>query len=156
MRNYLNSLNEREKWMLIATILFVAGYFYYLFLYAPLSSRVSQKSAQLIEKSQTLSWMKQIKDKAHATKKKQTLDNSQLLTVLAAQLKQNTQLQFPYQLQQTGSGDIQLTFDAVPFNLLVKWLSTVNEHYALQIKQFEASLTEKPGVTKLSIILSAV
>lgn len=155
MKNYLNSLNEREKWMVIITALCLFIYCYYLLLYAPLSNKVTQKSVQLVEKVETLAWMQKVKQQAHSSKTKQTVDNSQLLTVLAAQLKENTTLKFPYQLQQTGSGDIQLMFEAVPFKLFMGWLTTINEKYTITIKQLDIEHTDTPGVTKLMIIISA-
>lgn len=155
MKSYLNTLNEREKWMLIGGVLCLFIYVYYLFLYAPLSNKVTQKATQLVEKTNTLAWMQKAKQQGHAAKNKQSVDNSQLLTLLAKQLKDNPTLKFPYQLQQTGSGDIQLTFDAVPFKLFLSWLAKINDQYAITVKQFNAEHSETPGITRLMLIISA-
>lgn len=155
MKKYLNSLNERERWMVIASIICVVAYVYYLFLYTPLSNRVTEQSAQLIEKRDTLAWMKKVREQSHSTTQKETLNNGQLLSLLATQLKNNQALKFPYQLQQTGTGDIQLTFDAVPFQMLMTWLIKINQQYAITIKQFDVDRTDTPGVTKLMIIMTA-
>lgn len=114
-----------------------------------------QKLAQFKEKSATLEWMQKIRQQSHTLQTKQTVDNSQLLTVLATQLKKDPSLKFAYQLQQTGSGDIQLTFDAVAFNLFLAWLEKINSHYEITIKQFEAERTKTAGVTHLMILMSA-
>lgn len=132
--------------------LFIYGY--YLLLYAPLSNQVNQKSTQLIEKTETLEWMKQVRMQKRSAKRKESVDNSQLLTILASQLKNNKTLKFPYQLQQTGSGDVQLTFDAVPFQNFIQWLAKINEVYSINIKQFDVEKTSTTGVTRLMIILS--
>lgn len=156
MKAYLSTLNEREKWMLIGAVLCLFLYVYYLFLYSPLSQGVNQKSTQLAEKTATLDWMQKIRQQSHAKKtNKTTVDNSQLLTTLATQLKNDPTLKFPYQLQQTGSGDIQLTFDAVAFNLFITWLEKINQHYAITVKQFEADRSKTPGVTRLMILISS-
>lgn len=154
MKSYLNSLNEREKWMVLATVLTLVIYFYYQFLYTPLSNKVALQSSQLIEKRNTLAWMKTVRSKAHSTKTKQSVDNTQLLTLLATQLKNNETLKFPYQLQQTGTGDIQLTFETVPFKLFMQWLAKINDNYTITIKQFDVKQTDTPGLTKLMIILT--
>ena len=154
MKNYLSNLNERERWMVIITALCVFFYCYYLLLYAPLNNKLTQKSAQLIEKTETLNWMKTV-EKGHTNQSKQAVDNSQLLTILADQLKEYANPKFPYQLQQTGSGDVQLTCDAVPFKLFMSWLAKINSKYTITIKQFEVGKTETAGVTKLMIIMSA-
>ncbi|HAT1773038.1 TPA: GspM family type II secretion system protein LspM [Legionella pneumophila] len=154
MKTYLNTLNDREKWMVIIAGISLLIYGYYLLLYAPLSNQVNQKSTQLIEKTETLEWMKQVRMQKRSAKRKESVDNSQLLTILASQLKNNKTLKFPYQLQQTGSGDIQLTFDAVPFQNFIQWLAKINELYSINIKQFDVERTSTPGVTRLMIILS--
>ncbi|AOW51610.1 TPA: type II secretion system protein M [Legionella pneumophila subsp. pneumophila] len=155
MKTYLNTLNDREKWMVIVAGVSLFIYGYYLLLYAPLSNQVNQKSTQLIEKTETLEWMKQVRMQKRSAKRKESVDNSQLLTILASQLKNNKTLKFPYQLQQTGSGDVQLTFDAVPFQNFIQWLAKINEVYSINIKQFDVEKTPTPGVTRLMIILSA-
>lgn len=156
MKAYLSSLNEREKWMLIGTGICLFLYVYYLFLYTPLSQRVNQKSTQLVEKTATLEWMKRIRQQSHVKQtKKQILDNSQLLTTLATKLKNDPALKFPYQLQQTGSGDIQLSFDAVAFDLFIHWLEKINQNYAITVKQFEADRLKTSGITRLMILISA-
>ncbi|MCL9682604.1 GspM family type II secretion system protein LspM [Legionella maioricensis] len=155
MKHYLNTLNEREKWMVVIAAVCLFIYCYYLLLYAPLSNKVTQKTAQLNEKIETLAWMQKVKQQGLSSKTKQTVDNSQLLTLLATQLKDNSTLKFPYQLQQTGSGDIQLTFDAVPFKLFMGWLAKINDRYTITIKQFDVQHSEIPGITKLMIIISA-
>jgi general secretion pathway protein M len=154
VKSYWNSLNERERWMVIIAAVSVFIYLYYLALYAPLSDSVALKSDQLVEKTETLAWMNKVRHQDHSSKTKQTVSNSQLLTLLATQLKDNKTLKFPYQLQQTGSGDIQLTFDAVPFTLFMKWLAKINEKYTLTLKQLDVQQTETPGVAKLMIIIS--
>ncbi|CZG87731.1 GspM family type II secretion system protein LspM [Legionella pneumophila] len=154
MKTYLNTLNDREKWMVIVAGVSLFIYGYYLLLYAPLSNQVNQKSTQLIEKTETLEWMKQVRMQKRSAKRKESVDNSQLLTMLASQLKNNKTLKFPYQLQQTGSGDVQLTFDAVPFQNFIQWLAKINEVYSISIKQFDVEKTSTPGVTRLMIILS--
>ncbi|MFO3441641.1 GspM family type II secretion system protein LspM [Legionella pneumophila serogroup 1] len=154
MKTYLNTLNDREKWMVIVAGVSLFIYGYYLLLYAPLSNQVNQKSTQLIEKTETLEWMKQVRMQKRSAKRKESVDNSQLLTMLASQLKNNKTLKFPYQLQQTGSGDVQLTFDAVPFQNFIQWLAKINEVYSINIKQFDVEKTPTPGVTRLMIILS--
>lgn len=155
MKTYLSTLNEREKWMLIGAGVLILLYSYYLVLYNPLKHQVTQKSMQLADKIDTLQWMKKINQKSHPKQAKKIVDNSQLLTALATQLKNESTLRVPYQLQQTSSGDIQITFDSVPFNLFMAWFEQINQHYSMSIKQFEADKTKTPGITRLMIVFSS-
>lgn len=155
MKAYLSTLNEREKWMLVGALACLFLYGYYLFLYAPLTHQLDQKSTQLVEKMTTLEWMKKIKQQYRKPKNKEILNNSQLLTILATQLKEPVLQKFPYQLQQTGSGDIQITFDEVAFNLFITWLEKINAKYAITIKQFTAEKTATSGLAHITILMSA-
>lgn len=156
MKNYWNNLNDREKWTLVGGMLCLFLYLYYLFLYSPLSNSVSQKSKQLIEKAETLKWMKSVQGQVKPSKTKQTVSDNQVLTLLSSQLNDNKTFNFPFQLQQTGSGNIQLSFAEAPFNLFMNWLSTLNENYTIEIMQFNVEPTPTPGVVKLMIIMSGV
>lgn len=155
MKSYLSNLNEREKWMVFSAILFVFIYVYYTFLYSPLATKVEQKSSQLIEKKETLDWMQKVQQTQKAAPNKTSLDNGQLLTLVSTQLKNSINLKFPYQLQQTRSGEIQITFDQISFNSFIEWLIHLNAHYVINMKQFDANKTDTPGIARLMVILSA-
>ncbi len=155
MKAYWHSLNEREKWMVILAALCLGIYAYYLFLYAPLSTQIDQKQQLLTEKIATLDWMEKVKQRHATTTKKKQIDNSELLTILATQLKANRSFKEGYQLQQTNTGEVQISFNEVPFNGLMQWLTALNEQYNLTIKQFESSSSTTPGVVKLMLIISA-
>jgi general secretion pathway protein M len=155
MKSYLNTLNERERWMVYGTVLCVFVYVYYLLIYAPLASKVEERGTLLIEKTQTLEWMNKVKQHKKSAVVKKSVDNGQLLTLLATKLKNNATLKFPYQLQQTNSGDVQLSFEQIPFNLFIKWLNSINSQYVINMKQFDVNKTKTPGLTRLMIIVSS-
>jgi general secretion pathway protein M len=148
------NLNERERWMAIAAALALSLYLFYAVLYSPISENLTINSEQLLEKVTTLQWMKTVKPNL-AGKSKKTITNSQLLTLLAMELKTTNTLKYPYQLQQTGSGEIQLSFEQVPFQNVIIWLAKLKEDYAITIKQFNAERTPTSGLTKLLVVISA-
>lgn len=155
MINYWNNLNERERWMVGGTSIAAIVYLFYLLIYSPLTNAVNSKSAQLLEKKETLAWMKQVEQKPRNKKERQTLSNAKLLAQIGGQLSSGSLRQFPYQLQQTGQGDIQLSFDQVPMIQFLTWLWTVNNDYAIVLKQFSAEQTETSGVVKLTVVIAA-
>jgi general secretion pathway protein M len=126
-----------------------------MFIYSPLVSNVEQQKTQLTEKNATLEWMIKVKQQKSTSLLKKSVDNGQLLTVLATQLKNSSALKFPYQLQQTSAGEVQLSFEQVPFNLFIEWLLQINTHFTINIKQIDVNKTPTPGLTQLMIILSA-
>lgn len=155
MKTYWTNLNTREQWMLGFGIICAFFFLLYLLVVSPLSNAVQDKSQLLMDKRVTLTWMQQAQQQYKTTKATKVLSSSKLLTVLAVQLKSTPFHRVPYQLQQTGSGDIQLSFDHVPYNAFVTWLWSVSKDYAFTIKQFNAERTDTPGVVKIMVMIAA-
>ena len=155
MKTYLMNLNEREQWMIFGAAVVVFIYIYYMFLYSPLITKVEQRTKQFKEKKATLVCMEHIKQQKPNNSNKQLVDNGKLLTLLATQLKNSTLLRFPYQLQQTSAGEIQLSFEQVPFKFFIQWLLQVDMKYSINMKQLEMNKTATPGMAQIMIVLSS-
>ncbi len=154
MKAYWANLSERERWMLSVAVAFSLIVFIYVLIYSPLMHAIHNKKKQLIEKKETLLWMKQAYQQHHAVNKLESLHSGQLLSVMGAQLKTTSFHTFSYQLQQTSIGEIQLSFDKVPYNAFMTWIWSLKKRYAFQIKQLNVEPTEDSGSVKLSIILT--
>lgn len=153
MTNYWRNLNERERLMLIIGGACSMVFLFYLLVFSPLVDGVQYKTEQLIEKQETLSFLIKAKKQQKMVKKVQKLSQSKLLTVFTEQLATSSFQQSAYQVQQTASGDIQLSFDAVPFNQLLNWLWSINQQYSFVIKQFHVERTPLSGVVKTLLII---
>ncbi len=153
--NYWSNLTERERWIAAIGSVCVLIYLFYLLIYSPLSNSVNEKSQLLIEKQETLAWMELVRQQPKNLKKSEALSNTKLLALIGNQLSDKTFRQFPYQLQQTGPGDIQLSFDRVPYKQFLSWLWSLSNDYRITLKQFTADRTETPGVVKLLIVITA-
>ncbi len=152
--NYWHNLNERERLMAVIGSACALIYLFYLLVYSPLVTAAHSKSKQLAEKQETLAWMQQVRQPKRQ-KTTQVITNSKLLALIGNQLSTNTLQKFTYQLQQTGAGDIQLSYDQVPYNQFLSWLWSLSNDYAIALKQFSAEHTKTPGVVKLMIVLTA-
>ncbi|WP_133128016.1 type II secretion system protein GspM [Legionella nagasakiensis] len=155
MNTYWNNLNDRERWTLGLGGLVCFFYLFYLLFYSPLTNAVKEKSQQIAEKKETLAWMQQVRMQYKAGKVPEALSNTQLLTLLANQLNHTSFQQFPYQLQQTGVGDIQLSFAQVPFNPFLQWLWSLNKNYAISMKQLSVERGDAQGVVKMQVVITA-
>lgn len=153
--NYWHNLNERERWMAIIGSICMLIYLFYLLVYSPLTTAVSTRSKELREKQETLIWMQQVRQQPRSQKTAQTINNTKLLALIGNQLSSNSLQKFVYQLQQTGSGDVQLSYDRVPYNLFLSWLWALSNDYAISFKQFSAERTDTPGIVKLMVVITA-
>lgn len=156
MKTYWDNLNERERWMVGVGGVCCALFLIYMLFFAPLIHAVRNKTQQLHEKQETLVWMRQAQQRYKSVKAPQALSNSKLLSILAEQLKSTSFHAFSYQLQQTGAGDIQLSFDKVPYNAFVNWLWSIRQQYAFSIKQFNSEKTDTLGVVKIMVTVRAL
>jgi general secretion pathway protein M len=154
MRQYWQNLNEREQLMVSVTAACLFFYLIYLLLYSPLETAVTNKLAELQEKKETLSWMQQVRQQPLSSKIPQPTSNAKILTLIDSQLNNGPLKPFHYQLQQTGGGDIELSFEQVPFAPFLLWLWNLTRDYAITLKQFSAERTGTPGMVKLIVTIT--
>lgn len=149
IKSYWVNLSERDRLVLSVGGLVVLVYLFYLLIYAPLTGAVEAQSNVWIEKQETLAWMKR-QSKVRPQSKR--VDRN-LLSLLSTQLKQTSFSQFPYQLQQSGSDHVQLSFDNVPYVNFLTWLRKLNQRYTMSISELTVSRTETTGVVKLNVVV---
>lgn len=155
MINYWTNLNERERWTVGLGISCTLIYLFYLLIYSPLETAVSDKSKQLQEKKATLAWIKQVQSQTMGNNKQQRVNDSKLLTIVATQLNTGPFLSFPHQLQQTGQGDIQISFEKVPYTPFLTWLWTLGNDYSMTLKQLGVDRTEITGLVKITLVITS-
>lgn len=154
MNNWWANLNERDKWASGLGVSFLICYLFYMLVYAPINEAVQNNSKQLQEKRDTLNWMQTVQQQAGNHHKAQAINRNKLLTVIAGQLDSGPLKPFPYQLQQTGQGDISLFFDKVPYALFLSWLWSLNNDYTISLEQISVEQSPTPGVVKTSALIS--
>lgn len=154
MIQYWTNLNERERLLGSLGALILIIYLFYRLIYAPLSGAVHNKSLELLEKQSTLSWMKEVQQQIKKEIPLQRISNAKLLSLIDNQLREGDLKQFAYQLQQTNTGEIQLSFEKVPFNSLLNWLWKLQNHFTITLKQLNAEKVDLAGMTKLNLIIS--
>ncbi|WP_419418861.1 type II secretion system protein GspM [Legionella sp. D16C41] len=155
MISYWHNLNDREKWLVGLGVSCTIIYLFYLLVYSPLTAAVKEREKQLKEKQETLAWMQQVRQQVPNEQHLQTLPSSKLLTIIATELNNPNFQKLPYQLQQTGQGDIQLSFDSVPYKLFLTWLWQLNSRYAFSLKQILIEKTSTPGLVKLTVVIAS-
>lgn len=152
MKAHWQQLNERDQAAVAIAVVCVIAYLLYALVFSPLSNMVSQAKKHWQEKHNTLIWMQRAQRNYSQEKRPQTVEASNLLSLLTQVLKQASFQRFPYQLAQTNSGEIQLNFEEVPYNAFVAWLRAQSSRYTLSIKSMDMNKTKTAGVVKVSVI----
>ena len=157
IHTYWQNLKEREQWMVAIGGVACLIYLFYLLIYSPLSTAVTQHTVLLQEQRDTFTWMQQTKQanrQSHPAAK--TIDNGKLLSLIASEFNKPNFKAFTYDLQQTGAGDIQLNVEKIPYNQLVKWLRYFSLQYKIHIKVMRIERTPQEGIVKLSLNLESL
>lgn len=154
IKQYWESRSEREQILLLVggIVLFIC--LIYFLIYSPIENAVSEDTAAFKDKYDTLMFMKKTQKLTPPTQKATKINTSELLTVISNQLKAEPSLSaFPAELNQTSSGDIQLSFKSVPFNLIMTWLQELSTKYDITIKQLSIHKTNIDGVVGWTLVL---
>lgn len=153
MMSYWTNLNERERGLIGAGSVCLLIYIFYLLVYSPLVTTAYNKNKSLQEKKETLAWIRQVLEKPINKAPKETVNSNKLLSIIATELGERPFSSFPHELQQTGQGDIQLTFESVPYTPFLTWLWALGNKYVISLKQFSAERTKTTGVVKIMLII---
>lgn len=153
--SYWNNLNDRERMLAVVGGVLALAYLLYLLVFSPLDRAVVNHKQDLTEKIETLDWLQTVDSPSEHQKSQRVLSNAQLLAQIGSQLAKSSFKQSSYQLQQTSAGEIQLSFEKVPFNPFLTWFWSLSNDYAMTIKQLSVEKTETPGVVKLLLNLEA-
>jgi general secretion pathway protein M len=137
--------------VLAGIVLFI--FIIYEFVYSPLVEMNISKEQELKEKIATLSWMQETENKKQELSNEKPITSGKLLSIIATELNKKPFSAFPHQIQQTSQGNIQLSFETVPFNAFLAWLWNLQNTYVIIIKQLDASRTPKAGVVKLMVLI---
>lgn len=154
MKAYWSQLNEREQVIVGLGGVFGIAMLFYFLVYAPLVSAVDNAKAGWRERKDTIQWMEQAARSNTLEQAPQQVTAANLLSVLTNLLSHVSFQHFPYRLEQTSTGDIQLTFEAVPYNLFITWLQMQSRHYTLVIKSLSLSKTTVSGVIKATVVFT--
>lgn len=152
IKNHFEQLNTREQIMVSVTSVIVIFYLVYLFIFEPITVAQSEALKQLQEKRETLAWMQQVKHHAGQSSRQKVQDTSQLLAIITEQLSQSGLKPFPYQLQQSGGGNVQLSYEKVPFNPFIEWMISFQADYSITVQQLTATKQDQEGMVKLTVV----
>jgi general secretion pathway protein M len=153
--SYWNRREKNEQKALIAGCVIVFIYAIYIFIYTPIQTMTTTQRLQLQDKRETLNWIQKVRPQIQQTSHAVPIQTTELLSIVQKTLSQAPFKSFPSQLNQSNISDVEVKFQRVPFNALIKWMWDLNEHYQLNIKLFEAQISDIPGVCQAHVILSS-
>ncbi len=160
MKEWWNQLALREKQMLTVGGFFLCAFLIYILLWAPLTSRTESLRKQITTQQTLLSWMQEAEKRLVTLEKNpqtatSTRSEGSLLSVVQKQINRTTLVGALTDLHQLETDSIQLTFQKVSFDQLMKWLILITGQEGLVIKQLSVAPSATPGIADVTLVLSA-
>jgi general secretion pathway protein M len=159
MRAWFESLEERERVMVLTAAVFVVVAVFWFGIWTPLDSGQRSVSARVATWKVSLAELRPLKGQIQAGDSSQPVSAGQdqsLIVIVDNTLRQrglNTALQ---RSQPTPAGDgIRIEFESVAFDDLMLWLGDVNRQFGLQIQSgnFSSASGDIPGRVNSSLTL---
>ncbi len=155
MREWLDSLQPRERWMVIACAGFLAILVFYLLVLRPLYGGVSQLEARVQEKQQLLADIKtaaaQFRQGGRPAK---AIDTSQSLVVVVDSTTRQSGLGGVLKRNQpSGDNGIRVRFDDAPFDQVLAWLGSLQADYGLSIISASFDGASQAGRVTANLVL---
>lgn len=148
---------ERDKRVLLIGTVIIFFCLFYTLGYLPLRKAVLAHQLKLREDQVTLTWMEEVRPLAHSLQKKaDKVSASQLLSIISDELHDTPFKGYVYQLQQAGDHEVQLSYEMVPYNFFLTWLSEFSKRHTFNIIQLHViKQDETAGIVKVMLLIEA-
>ncbi len=158
MKEWWINLKLREKQYLTAAGFIIFLFFLYVTLLAPISHYNNSLREEISQQQHLLVSMQTIDTQIRnteklATKNLPTQTSATLLSTLQNETKQSPLASNLTQLSQTENNSVQLVFQKVNFDILMKWLSDLLQRKELNVVQMTATPNGSIGVVDATIVL---
>lgn len=158
MRQYWKTLNERQRWIFVAVSALAFLLLIYLCLLLPFKNSVTQLQNDVADKKDLAVWVNQYKGELKQLRRLQPIIKQQssktLLTLVEESMHKKPFSSSKADLQQTNPNEVQVVFNQIAFDVLVKWIDTLWQGYGIQLQQVTINPADKLGYVKVTALLS--
>lgn len=147
IKSWYKGLSQREqKLVVIATIVVIAGIFYFA-IWSPLNSAIAQQQKSVESDRQLLTWVQEQSNRATILRQS---SNRQAFTGSLTQVVNQTtrSANIPVARLQPQGEELVVTIDEVEFNRFLTWLSTL-EGRGIIIIQSDVSEVDEQGFVQV-------
>ncbi|OGV30942.1 MAG: hypothetical protein A3E88_00755 [Legionellales bacterium RIFCSPHIGHO2_12_FULL_35_11] len=155
INEHWQKLNDREQKFAKIGIIIVFIYIFYALIYSPLSSSVKQKKQFLQEQKEVYLWMKNASNIHKLAEKNPSAIKLNNISAVSQNLKSTNLKKFSPHLMQTNDGEINLSFEKVPYNEFLVWLWKISSKNGILIKDIDiVSKSNEDGYVSVKLLFS--
>jgi general secretion pathway protein M len=148
-------LSEREQrvvlagGVVLALLLLIGG------LLMPLQSAVSKARERSASRHADLEWMRANQAEVVAGATQLPRDTGEPAVVLVARVGREAGLDNAFRgTQPSGGSGVRVQLEAAPFDVMIGWMATLEQHYGLSIESVTVERAPKPGIVNASVTFS--
>jgi type II secretory pathway component PulM len=151
VRAWFDNLQPRERWILIAGIIVVIGVVLWAGVLRPLRTQSAILQAAVEAKQRLLLDLSRL-GTAPTARTPGTQGADQTLVVLVTSTAQTHGLSIT-RSRPNGPSSVEVTLQAVPFDVLVAWLMTLHGTYSVEVESTQLSTARQQGLVNGQVSL---
>jgi len=159
IRTWLQSLEPRERLMLIiGSTAVVLAVFYYA-VWQPINHNLAAARAQVVSEAEQARWMQGLQRQAQALRA-QSGDNriqgrkQSLLAIIDTTSRARGLAEVVSRIQPDSNDKATVILDAAPFNAMLDWLHMLKQDYAIHIAALTITRGKQPGLIQARLQLA--
>jgi general secretion pathway protein M len=154
LKDWYLGLEAREQWMVLvgAVVVGIAVLFGGILL--PLESAVSTAVKAKESRREDLAWMRVNAPEIRAGGASLAPDTGEAPVVLVDRVGREAGLGNAMRGTQPSGAGVRVQLEAAPFDTLVSWLATLEEHYGLAIESISVDRAARRGLVNANITLT--
>lgn len=150
LKQWFNSLPQKERWMVSGTGLLVFITLFYLIVWEPVHVGLQTEQQKQQTQNEILLWMQQAATEVktlRASGNRSTIrDKNKPITLVIEQTIKNAGLKSSVsKIESSGNNGARVTLNEASFNQVLVWLNTLATHNGIQVVSASIERGSKPG-----------
>ena len=150
LKQWFNSLPQKEQWMVSGTGLLIVVTLFYLIIWEPVHVGLQQEKQKQQSQNEILLWMQQASTEVNTLRasggRSNIRDKNKPTTLVIEQTINNAGLKASVsKIESSGNNGARVTLNEAPFNQILVWLNTLASHNAIHVVSASIERGTKPG-----------
>ncbi|MCP4407041.1 MAG: type II secretion system protein M [Gammaproteobacteria bacterium] len=150
MKSWWLTLQPRERMTLTAAAVFIALALLYLLAVEPFLKHRANMAQRIQAKQQELIWMQQASQqvkqlRTDSSRTRRVINNRSLLSVVDSSARRQNIRKPIQRIEPEGNNGVRLWIQDANFDILVRWLGSLNTEHSVDVVRATISRTDTPG-----------
>jgi len=159
MKEWWQNLSAREQLTLLAGSAAAIFVLFFILIWSPFTSHIANLKQDVGDNHTLLQWMQHAEQRLdylqHNTQQAKSINPADLLSIVDQSSKKGKLNQYVTQIAQADNNKVEAKFKEVPFDLLMKWLTMLWQHYHIQVDQLSIQPKGSAGFVQADVTLKS-